>query len=212
MSRKSDARTFGRVGVRMPLVCAGQRVGVMGGTFDPPHAAHAYVAETALARLELDWLWWLVTPGNPLKAGRPLPPLAERMAACRAMVSDPRIRVVGFEQQLGSAYTVDTLGFLKRRFPATRFVWVMGADGLVSFHRWRRWRDIAATVPIAVLDRPGERLQALASPAARALAVAYVPEARAGALAVCRPPAWTFLTTRRLPISSTALRRAAGRD
>jgi nicotinate-nucleotide adenylyltransferase len=202
--------SFGSLAVHTPMALPGQRIGVMGGTFDPPHAAHAYIAQAAITRLGLDWLWWLVTPGNPLKAGRALPPLSERMAMCQELVSDPRIHVVGFEAELGSAFTVDTLGFLRRRFPATRFVWVMGADGLVSFHRWRRWREIARIVPIAVLDRPGERLKALASPAARALAAGYVSEGHAQGLAGRRPPAWTFLSTRRIPLSSTDLRRRAG--
>jgi len=197
---------FGKIAVRTPMVTAGQRIGLMGGTFNPPHAGHLQVAETAIRRLGLDQLWWLVTPGNPLKSNGSLPPLAKRMDAARRMADNPRIKVTGFEAALGSAYTVDTISFLCRRHPGVHFVWVMGADGLQSFHRWRHWVRIAESVPIAVIDRPGHTLQSLSSPAARALAKAFVPSARAMRLAGLAPPAWTFLSSRLSPLSSTALR------
>ena len=192
-----------------PLACAGQRIGVMGGTFNPPHEGHALVASTALRRLKLDQLWWMVTPGNPLKSGNGLPPLAERLAASRRLVTDPRIIVTGFEEGLGQSYTYATLSYLAGRMPGVNFVWVMGADNLASFHRWGRWREIAELVPIAVVDRPGWRFKALASPAAVRLMPFRVPETRAGSLVTMRPPAWVFLSTRLSTASSSALRGAA---
>ncbi len=156
---------FTELRTQMPLAFPGQRIGLMGGTFNPPHEGHAVCAVTALRRLQLDQLWWMVTPGNPLKDQDGLPPLAERMAASRRFATDPRIKVTGFEAALGTPYTYETLRYVTRRFPGVHFVWVMGADNLAGFDRWQRWRDIARLVPMAVVDRPGWRLQALASPA-----------------------------------------------
>lgn len=198
--------------VATPPAAPGQRIGLMGGSFDPPHDGHLAVARTALRRLRLDRVWWLVSPGNPLKSNDALPPQSERIAACRALTrNEPRIVVSGLEADLASAYTIDTLAFLTRRYPQVRFVWLMGADNLTVFHRWRRWREIAALAPIAVVDRPGWHLPALASPAARALERHRQPAARAAALPGLAAPAWVFLPTRLSPLSSTALRRAAGR-
>jgi nicotinate-nucleotide adenylyltransferase len=191
---------------RPPLAFAGQRVGLMGGTFNPPHEGHAICARTALRRLRLDQLWWMVTPGNPLKAGEGLPSLEARMAASRRFATDPAIRVTGFEASLGSPYTYATVRFLRQRFPSVHFVWVMGADNLASFHRWQHWRDIAHLVPIAVVDRPGWRLKALASPAAGLLARHRVAESSAALLPLMAPPAWALLSTRLSAASSTALR------
>lgn len=179
----------------------------MGGSFNPPHEGHRAVAATALRRLALDRLWWLVTPANPLKSQAGLAGHAARIAASRAMAPGPRVTVTGFEAALGTPYTVDTMAFLARRYPSARLVWVMGADSLATFHRWRSWRDIARMVPIAVIDRPGWRWQALASPAARALARSRLPESRAATLAGRRPPCWVLLTTRLSNASSTELRQ-----
>lgn len=196
------------VTVRLPLAQPGQRVGVMGGSFNPPHEGHLIVARTALKRLRLDQLWWLVTPGNPLKAHDGLAPMADRMAACRALAGhDPRMKVTGFEAELGSAYTALTLDFLKRRRPDLRFVWVMGADNLAHFHRWQNWRGIARMMPVAVIDRPAWRLRALASPASHALQRFSVPEARSADLASSQPPRWVFLTSKLSTLSSTELRK-----
>jgi nicotinate-nucleotide adenylyltransferase len=197
--------------VRMPLAVPGQRIGLMGGSFNPPHEGHAVCALTALNRLRLDQLWWMVTPGNPLKSAAGLPGLQERMAASRAYARSPKIKITGFESELGSPYTYATIRFVTRRLPLVRFVWVMGADNLATFHHWQHWRDIARAVPIAVVDRPGWHLKALASPAARFLARARLPEDRAGLLPGRRTPAWVFLTTRLSEASSTALRRGNGR-
>lgn len=196
-----------------PLVFAGQRVGLMGGTFNPPHEGHAICARTALRRLRLDQLWWMVTPGNPLKAGEGLPSLQARMAASRRLATDPAMKVTGFEAGLGSPYTYTyaTVRFLTQRYPGVHFVWVMGADNLASFHRWQHWRDIARLVPIAIVDRPGWRLKALASPAAGLLARDRIPESAAARLPLMTPPAWALLSTRLSEASSTALRAMGGR-
>jgi len=205
----SALQSFGSLHAHPPLALPGQRIGLMGGTFNPPHEGHVVCAETALRRLRLDQLWWMVTPGNPLKSTTGLASLASRMAASRALVTDPAIRVTGFEAELGSPYTYATVRYLRRSFPRTRFIWVMGADNLATFDRWRHWRGIARLVPIAVVDRPGWHLKALASPAARALARARLPEAKAALLPGCKPSAWVFLTSRLSPASSTALRDQA---
>ncbi len=191
---------------RTPLALPGQRIGLMGGTFNPPHEGHAICALTALNRLKLDQLWWMVTPGNPLKSGADLPAIEARMAASRAFAPRPAIKITGFEAELGSPYTYATIRFVTRHLPRVRFVWVMGADNMATFHLWQHWRDIARLVPIAVVDRPGWHLRALASPAARALARCRLPEARAALLPGAAPPAWVFLTTRLSEASSTALR------
>lgn len=207
MARTIPRHDFGSLRVKTPLVFAGQRVGIMGGSFNPPHDGHRIVAETAIKRLNLDQLWWVVTPGNPLKNHNGLPTLEKRMALARRCARGPRMKVTGFETELGTPYTAATLAFLKQRHPGVRFVWVMGADNLATFHRWQKWRGIAGMMPIAAVDRPGYRLKALAQLAAMALAHARIPETKSATLARRNPPAWTFLTSRLSPLSSTRLRR-----
>jgi nicotinate-nucleotide adenylyltransferase len=184
------------------------RIGLFGGTFDPAHAAHRAACLLALRRLKLDRVWWLVTPGNPLKDTKDLAPLAERVAAARAVAHHPRIDVTDLEAALGTAYTYATVSYLRRRCPGVHFVWIMGADNLRSFHRWQRWRDIAALVPIAVIDRLGPSLYATGSAAAQTLARFRLPETAAGKLAEYKPPAWIYLHGLKSPLSSTALRAA----
>lgn len=191
----------------MPPLQPGMTVGLFGGSFNPPHEGHLLVAKLALQRLGLDQLWWLVTPGNPLKSGNGLAPLAERLALSDSMAGDPRIRVTAIERTLGTAYTARTIRHIIRRNPAVHFVWIMGADNLGDFHRWQEWRRIAATVPIAVIDRPGATLTYLSSKAARTLDRARVPERAARALPRMKPPAWTFIHGPRSAVSSTALRQ-----
>lgn len=198
--------------MKLPSATVGQRIGVMGGSFNPPHDGHASVARTALRRLKLDQLWWVVTPGNPLKDGGDLAPLDERMAASRAFATGRAMTVTGFEEQLGTPYTAATLSFLVARYPGVQFVWVMGADNLAGFHRWQHWRDIAHLVPIAVVDRPGWKLKALASPAARLLRSYRIPERRAPMLLGSPLPAWIFLTAPLSPLSSSEIRARAARD
>ncbi len=191
---------------RTPLAQPGQRVGLLGGSFNPPHAGHVQISKIALARLQLDRLWWVVTPGNPLKFNGNLPSLDDRIAACRRLLATPKVAVTGFEAELGTPFTAATVDFLRRRYPAVHFVWIMGADNLATFHRWQRWHAIAASVPIAVVDRPRWRLAAMASPAARSLARSFVPERAAGRLAMRRSPAFTLLSGPLSTLSSTRLR------
>ena len=190
------------------MAAPGMRIGLLGGSFDPPHEAHRDISATALKRLGLDQVWWLVTPGNPLKDVSELPGLAERVAAAEAVARHPRIEVTGFEGGSGTGYTIDLLKSLKRRFPSVHFVWLMGADNLADFHRWRAWAEIFALLPIAVLDRPGYRLKGRASRAAHRFAPYYVDETDAGGLALLDPPAWTILSHRLSSLSSTALRES----
>ena len=204
--RLTPLTPFGRLAAMPPAAGEGQRVGLLGGSFNPPHAAHALISDIALKRLHLDRLWWLVTPGNPLKSADELMPLNSRIAACRAMVTNPRIQITAFEQHLPSRYTSATLDFLRQRQPTTQFVWVMGADCLAHFHRWHRWQHIFATMPVAVVNRPGWLLPAVASPAARRFQRNRLPEAQAASLAANRAPAWTLLTGPLSPLSSTRLR------
>lgn len=207
MMNKSSPPTNRIIGISTPSAMPGQRIGIMGGSFNPPHEGHRIVARTAMRQLRLDALWWLVTPGNPLKNNDDLLTLEERMHAIGKMTMDPRMKITAFEEDLRTPYTAATLAFLKLRYPATHFAWVMGADNLASFDRWQQWRDIAKAMPIAVVDRPGFHLPALASKAARTLAGARIPQAGAAGIFKRKVPAWTFLTTRLSHLSSTELRR-----
>ena len=197
--------------LRIPPYASGQRIGLLGGSFNPAHAAHRAISLFAMKRLQLDRVWWLVTPGNPLKDVSALPPLATRIAAAQEIAKDPRIVVTGIEAALGTRYTVETLEALQRCCPLARFVWIMGADNLAQFHRWQRWRDIARRVPLAVVDRPADGLRAAASPAAHALGRYRLNEAQARQLAGRPPPAWLYLRGLKLNLSSTQLRAGAGR-
>jgi nicotinate-nucleotide adenylyltransferase len=188
----------------------GMRVGLYGGSFNPPHAGHAHVAQTALMRLGLDRVIWLVSPQNPLKRNQPAD-LAARLAAARTMARGPSMIVSDLETRLGSQYTIDAIRFLKARFPGVRFVWLMGADNLVGFHRWRGWTEIMRLVPVAVVARPGFVLAGGLSPAAQRFSRARRPQNQARALASATPPAWVYLTAPLNFISSTSLRRQARR-
>ena len=186
----------------------GMRVGLFGGSFNPAHTGHAHVAETALERLHLDRVIWLVSPQNPLKPTHETADLAERMASVERVARGPAMVVSDAESRLGSQYTVDTVRALKARFPGVRFVWIMGADSLASFHRWRGWTEIMKELPVAVVARPGIALKSRLSPAARRFARFRRPSARAASLPAAAPPAWVFL---RAPLnyeSSTSLREA----
>ena len=184
----------------------GMRVGLFGGSFNPAHAGHAHVAETALLRLGLDRVIWLVSPQNPLKGRADGRPLAERMAGAARHARGPRMVVSDAETRLGVAFTVDTIRALKARHPGVRFVWLMGADNLASFHRWRGWTDIMAEVPVAVVARPGSLLKARFAPAARRFARSRWPSRRGRRLADAPAPAWMFLRAPLNHESSTRLR------
>jgi len=192
---------------RLPPVQPGMRIGLFGGSFDPPHAGHLAVSRTALQRLALDQVWWLVSPHNPLKPDAPSQELVGRIRAARALARDPRIRVTGIEATIGTNYTVETLKVLLPRLAAANVVWIMGADSFADFHRWREWRAIAAMVPLAVFNRPQTAMAALASPAARALSSYRIDERAAATLATTPPPAWVFLSRPHVSLSSNELRR-----
>jgi nicotinate-nucleotide adenylyltransferase len=194
----------------IPLYANGMRVGLLGGSFNPPHDAHRAISLFAIKRLKLDRVWWLITPGNPLKDQGALWDIDQRAEAARKMANDPRIDVTCLESVIGTRYTVDTITYLRRRAAGLRFVWIMGADNLAQFHRWQNWRRIASQVPIAVIDRPPQSFRALAAPAAQALARYRLPENQASRLADHATPAWVFLTGMKLALSSTGLRNPDG--
>src|SRR3954467_10943287 len=194
----------------IPFHTNGMRIGLLGGSFNPPHAAHRAISLFALKRLKLDRVWWLLTPGNPLKDTGALHDLGERAEAARKIADDPRIDISCLEAVIGTRYTVDTIIHLRRRVSGVHFVWIMGADNLAQFHRWQSWRRIASEVAIAVIDRPPQSFRALAAPAAQALARYRLPENQARGLADRRPPAWVFLTGMKLNLSSTGLRNPDG--
>ena len=183
----------------------GMTVGLFGGSFDPAHEGHAHVARTALRRLGLDRAVWLVSPGNPLKPAASQD-LARRMASARRWASGPRMVVAGLEARLGVRYTIDTVRALKARYPGVRFVWIMGADSLAGFHRWRGWTQLMREIPMAVVTRPGAGPRSRFAPAARRFAHGRRPARAAKTLAWAAPPAWTVLEAPLNPASSTALR------
>jgi nicotinate-nucleotide adenylyltransferase len=207
---KEASAAHSSVAQALPLHSDGMRIGLLGGSFNPPHLAHRAVSLFAIKRLRLDRVWWLVTPGNPLKDPNALRNLEARAEAARRMADDPRIDVSCLESVIGTRYTVDTINYLRRRASGLRFVWIMGADNLAQFHRWQHWQRIAAQVPIAVIDRPPQSFRALTAPAAQALARYRLPESEARRLAEHRAPAWVFLTGLKLNLSSTGLRNPDG--
>lgn len=183
-----------------------RRVGLLGGSFNPAHEGHRHISLVALRRLGLDAVWWLVSPQNPLKGTAGMAALTQRLPQARAVAAHPRIRVTEIERLLGTRYTVDTLAALGRLFPATRFVWLMGADNLAQMARWKRWPDLCRLVPFAVLDRPGNGTRALAGAVAQRLRGQRIREGAVRGLADAPPPAWSFIHARLNPLSATALR------
>ncbi len=198
-------------GLVLPLPALGRsprrRIGLLGGSFNPAHDGHIHIAREALKRLDLDEVWLLVSPQNPLKSARDMAPLATRLAGAKARCAvDPRIHALALETLMGTRYTADSLALLRQRFPKTRFVWLMGADNLGQIHRWQNWRSIFHAMVIAVFARPAYDVKALAGKAARALSTARVAPSRARSLATFDPPAWTFFPVRHHPASATRLR------
>lgn len=224
MPVRSRARNLIRVAKRPPsgvgetretlaLRPAAPRIGLLGGSFNPPHDGHLHLSRLAIERLGLHELWWLVTPQNPLKPVRGMTPLPARLAAARALARDPRIRVTDIEKRLGTRYTIDTIRALKRRFPRAHFVLVIGADNFAQMPAWRGWTRLMAEVPVAVFDRPSYSDLALDGAAADRFARQRIDPEQARDLAYRKPPAWVFFRTALHPSSSTALRlRRAERE
>lgn len=191
--------------LELPPHRSGQTIGLLGGSFDPAHTGHVHITREALKRFELDRVWWLVSPGNPLKARGPAP-MAERLAYARTLMRHPRVTVTDVEARLKTRYTADTLRALGRLMPGARMVWLMGADNLAQLHRWDDWRSILETTPVGVLARPGDRLAGRLSPAANAFRRWQLPESAAGALARAQAPAWCMVNVPLNAASSTAIR------
>ena len=186
-------------------VAPGMRIGLLGGSFNPAHEGHVHVSEVALKRLGLDYVWWLVTPQNPLKGRSVMAPLEDRVRTARETARHPRIVVMDIERALGTHYSIDTLKALQRRFPHVSFVWLMGSDNLQIFRRWHRWPELAHRVPIAVIQRPGTVLAALhAKPIQR-----FARRRVTGGVASARPPAFIILDGKRNAQSATAIRAAS---
>jgi nicotinate-nucleotide adenylyltransferase len=192
-----------------PVAARGQVVGLLGGSFDPPHEGHVQISRVALQRFGIDRLWWLVSPGNPLKPHGPAP-MAERIAAARALLRDPRVSVTDLEARIGTRHTAQTLRWLVRHRPGVRFVWLMGADNLAQFHRWQDWERIMEMVPVGVLARPGARISAQMSKAARVYRGERLRPGEAGLLGRADPPAWCFVNMPLVAASSSAIRARGG--
>lgn len=187
-----------------PIATKGMVIGLLGGSFDPAHEGHVHITREALKRMNLDQVWWLVTPGNPLKARQPAP-MADRLSRAKAVLQGhPRVRVTALEAALGTRLTADTIDRLQAIYPGVRFVWLMGADNLVQFHRWARWRDILRALPVGVLARPGSGVAARMSVAAQSFRVHRV--ARGEHLGRQKPPAWVFVNLPMTDASSSEIR------
>jgi nicotinate-nucleotide adenylyltransferase len=191
--------------VAHPIAKSGQIIGLLGGSFDPAHAGHVHITTTAIKRFGLDRVWWLVSPGNPLKENGPAP-LADRMRTAHAVMNHPRVCVTDIEARLGTRYTADTLAALKTRYAGVRFVWLMGADNLTQLHQWQDWRWIMDNVPIGVVARPGDRIAARLSKAAKIYANARIPGRAAHTLGIQHAPAWSFINLPMSSQSSSAIR------
>ncbi|MGB7317975.1 MAG: nicotinate-nucleotide adenylyltransferase [Planktotalea sp.] len=187
------------------LTTRARRIGLLGGSFDPAHQGHVHITLEALKRFDLDEVWWLVSPGNPLKAHGPAP-MARRMERARDVMQHPRVHISDIEEELQTRYTAETLRGLRERFPFARFTWLMGADNLAQFHLWKDWEQIIQTVPVGVLARPGERIEGRTAPAAQIYRHALLKGRQARLLANANAPAWAFINVPMRDISSSELR------
>ncbi|WP_231592491.1 nicotinate-nucleotide adenylyltransferase [Pelagovum pacificum] len=192
-----------------PVARAGQVIGLLGGSFDPPHEGHVHISRTALRRFGLDQVWWLVSPGNPLKAKGPAP-LERRLAASREIMRHPSVQVTDLEARLGTRYTAETLERLRALYPGVRFVWLMGADNLAQLHRWQDWEEIMLSVPVGVLARPGQRISARMSKAARIYRETRLPARASHLLGRAEAPTWCFVNLQMSGASSTEIRATGG--
>jgi nicotinate-nucleotide adenylyltransferase len=192
--------------LKLPAFGDGQRIGLFGGSFNPAHRGHYMVALYALNRLKLDWVWWLVSPQNPLKDSSITADYATRLAQTRVIAAHPRFVVTDIEAEMQSRYTADTIAKLAGARRKAHFVWIMGADSLSTLHHWRNWTTIAESLPLAVLARPGYSIRALGSVAAIRYDEAQVPQETASEIATRKPPAWVFISMPLRKESSTAIR------
>ncbi|CUH67294.1 Nicotinate-nucleotide adenylyltransferase [Thalassovita gelatinovora] len=190
---------------QLPYARAGQVIGLLGGSFDPAHDGHAHITREALKRFGLDQVWWLVSPGNPLKEKGPAD-LQRRMEMARRMIDHPRVKISDFEARIGTRFTAETIAALQQQRPDVNFVWLMGADNLVQFDQWQDWRDIVARVPIGVLARPRQRISARASKTARVFRAARLPAQASHLLGHCPAPCWCFVNVPMVAVSSTMIR------
>lgn len=190
---------------QLPYASPGQVIGLLGGSFDPAHAGHAHITREALKRFGLDGVWWMVSPGNPLKERGPAA-LDARMARAREVMQHPRVEITDIERQLGTRYTAQTIAKLQLLYPHVKFVWLMGADNMAQFHLWQDWRGIMQSVPIGVLARPGQRISARLSRAAALYAPYRIPGRFGHLLARSDAPAWCFVNLPMNDASSTAIR------
>lgn len=181
-------------------------VGLLGGSFNPAHEGHRYISLEAMKALGLDAVWWLVSPQNPLKSPKGMAPQAERLSCAKQVAAHPKIFVTDIEKDLGTQYTLDTLHALQRRFSRTRFVWLMGADNLLQFHRWKNWQEIFKTLPVCVLDRPPRHSTLRACPAFERFRPYLVDQAQAATILNKQLPAWTILHIPLDETSATAIR------
>jgi len=193
----------------LPQARAGQVVGLLGGSFDPAHEGHVHITREALRRFGLDAVWWVISPGNPLKAQGPAD-MARRIARARAVMDHPRVAITDIEARIGTRYTAQTLRALRRLYPGVQFVWLMGADNLAQLDRWQDWQQIMQSVPVGVLARPGQRISARASKAARIYRAAKLPARASGLLASGAAPRWCFLNVPMVDISSSGIRKSGG--
>ena len=184
----------------LPYAASDQVIGLLGGSFDPAHRGHVHITRESLKRFGLDRVWWLISPGNPLKSRGPAP-LEARMAKAREVMQHPKVLVTDLEVDLGTRYTIDTLRALRSRYPNVRFVWLMGADNLASFHIWQDWRWIMENIPMGILARPGDRLSARRSVAADVYATARIKGPASQLLGRSQAPAWCYVN---LPLSDAS--------
>lgn len=193
----------------IPYARPGQVVGLFGGSFDPPHQGHVHVTLEAMKAFGLDRVWWLVSPGNPLKSRGPAP-IDQRVEAARSIMQHPKVEVTDIEDLTSTRATADTLAALRRLYPQVRFVWLMGADNLAQFHKWKDWRLIMDTVPVGVVARPGDRISARMSPAARVYAKYRIDGTARHLLGRADAPAWCFVNVPMVDVSSTQIRSKGG--
>lgn len=186
-------------------------IGLLGGSFNPAHAGHVHLSLEAIKHLGLDEVWWLVSPQNPLKSSRDMAPLAERVQSAKALITHKNIRITALEQQLRTRYTVDTVKALQAKFPHTRFVWLMGADNLAQFHRWKKWREILHLLPLAVFDRAPFSHNVLRQKAAVSVAASRVLQPAGRRLFNAQPPAWVYIYMRKHAASASEIRKSLGK-